>query len=546
MAPSSVMNFLDLKDHIDVAEYFGLSYEKLAEILYSMPTQYLYKRFRIPKRSGGEREIAAPMKALKVIQKKLSIELLNIYPGTSCAHGFTKNKSTITNARTHTGSRVVLNIDLADFFPSIHFGRVKNLFMSTPFGFSYAVATILARISCFENRLPQGSPSSPIISNLISWKLDGQLKHLARVNSTLYTRYADDITFSFKCSISCLPKAIVESPNQGIVLGDTLLKIIHSNGFQVNQKKTRISDKSNRMEVTGITINQELNVPRAYIRNIASILYAWEKHGYDNAQTFFSQNYGGVHCASGESISLSHHIRGKLCYLRNVRSDQNQIFRKLAKRFNKLVPKEQMLNLPTFAFDEYEKSLWIIEIAVDREAGPVTKQGTGFEVSNGVLVTCAHAVSEENKIIEEAVCYRNSVPSQKFPLVVEKISYHHDVAICKLPDSQTKRIISGFELSNQAVDIGEDVILVGYPSHGPGHSMYCAPLKVVKMYTSSGVRKFEPNTIIREGLSGGPVLNVNNEVVGMILEGQTGSSGNNGCITVDEIQTILSSIGYEI
>ena len=113
------------------------------------------------------------------------------------AHGFIQPTSVVTNARAHTGKRWVLNIDLEDFFPTVNFGRIRGLFLKPPFDMAPAAATVCAQIVTYRNGLPQGAPTSPVLSNLIAVPLDRALLRLvAPARASTYSRYADDITFS--------------------------------------------------------------------------------------------------------------------------------------------------------------------------------------------------------------------------------------------------------------------------------------------------------------------------------------------------------------
>src|SRR5690606_10191540 len=135
--------------------------------------------FQIEKKSGGKRQICAPREPLKSIQLRLKHALINIYKNKSCVHGFIQQRSIVTNARQHISKCLLVNIDLEDFFSSINFGRLRGLFLSDPFNFNSDVATILAHICCCNGILPQGCPTSPILSNFICRKLDNALLKLA-------------------------------------------------------------------------------------------------------------------------------------------------------------------------------------------------------------------------------------------------------------------------------------------------------------------------------------------------------------------------------
>ena len=165
-----------------------------------------YIEFDIPKASGGTRRISAPRHALKTIQQTLLREILTKLPLHDACHGFVPGRSTVTNAEPHQGARVVIKMDLIDFFPSVHYRRVMGLFEH--YGYSYQVAGVLAGLTthrpvlddgvvAWPGVLPQGAPTSPAIANLVCRRLDMRLQGLADKAGARYTRYADDLTFSF-------------------------------------------------------------------------------------------------------------------------------------------------------------------------------------------------------------------------------------------------------------------------------------------------------------------------------------------------------------
>jgi RNA-directed DNA polymerase len=152
-----------------------------------------YRAFEIAKRSGAKRSIEAPSPVLLVLQRKLLQVLEAVYEPRAPVHGFVRARSVLTNASLHVRRAWVLNIDLADFFPSIHFGRVRGIFRAKPFLLPDPVAIAIAQLTCSQGRLPQGAPTSPIISNIICAKMDGELRRFASEQGAVYTRYADDI-----------------------------------------------------------------------------------------------------------------------------------------------------------------------------------------------------------------------------------------------------------------------------------------------------------------------------------------------------------------
>jgi RNA-directed DNA polymerase len=260
--------FLAVRTPEDLALLLGIDYEDLRDLLYRTSPYDLYKRKLILKRNGKDfREIYAPAEQLKKVQRRLNEILQSVYfpKRKVSAHGFLPERSILTNARLHANRRYVLNIDLKDFFPSIHYGRVRGMFMGRPYNLPFDVASLLARISCFQSQLPQGAPSSPVISNMICAKMDSQLQKLAKSQRCIYTRYADDLSFS--TYTPTFPTALAIVGVDGVIeLGSQLGAVLKENKFEVNMQKTRIHARPWRQQVTGLTVNDFPNVKRTYIR----------------------------------------------------------------------------------------------------------------------------------------------------------------------------------------------------------------------------------------------------------------------------------------
>src|SRR5690606_11775197 len=179
-----------------------------------------------------------------------------------------------------------------------------------------------------------------ILSNMIAWKLDTQLQNLARVTRSTYSRYADDISFSFTTTKSRLPEEIVLLKDGEARPGHALTHIIEENGFFINYDKVRLCSKQSRMEVTGLTVNEFPNVKRKYIRQISSMLHAWRKHGYELAEKEFNELYDSKYRPSSKEKSLLYVLKGKLAFLKSVKSDRDPVYIKLATQFNCLVSDE--------------------------------------------------------------------------------------------------------------------------------------------------------------------------------------------------------------
>lgn len=272
-----------------------------------------YNEHRIAKRSGGERVIHAPEERLKQIQRLLNIILSRLYLPSEAAHGFVLNRSIVTNAQPHVARQCVFNLDLKDFFPTIHFGRIKAVLQLPDYGLTPELAQIVANFCCFQGHLPQGSPASPILTNLVCKRMDYRIGGLAAKHGVTYTRYADDITLSFD-----------DIPNESIYkVSYGLKKIIEEEGFTVNGKKTRLLMPNQRQEVTGVIVNTKTNVNRTYIRNLRAILHNWQKHGLQPTQARFEQLYpAGKGFKRNKKIpDIKNVLAGKIQFLSMVRGE---------------------------------------------------------------------------------------------------------------------------------------------------------------------------------------------------------------------------------
>ncbi|MEA3408593.1 MAG: reverse transcriptase domain-containing protein [Chloroflexota bacterium] len=333
-----VEGFFSLQTREDIAELLDVSNSKLVYHLYTVPHPERYAVFEIPKRSGGHREISAPATALKIIQRKLNQVLQQVYEPKASVHGFVAERSIVTNAEMHSRQRYVLNVDLKDFFPSINFGRVRGMFMAVPYNRPAEVATVLAQICCFDNQLPQGAPTSPVVSNMICAKMDSQLLRLAQRNRCVYTRYVDDMTFS--TSLPSFPKKLARLGSSGQVeIGSELEGIIAENGFEINDRKVRLQTKYGRQEVTGLTVNEFPNVDRKFIRQIRAMLHAWKEFGLAAAEDEFFRRYDKKHRnPDKERPSFAHIVKGKIEFLGMVRGKDDSYYKNFCGKLWQLAP----------------------------------------------------------------------------------------------------------------------------------------------------------------------------------------------------------------
>lgn len=284
--------------------------------------------------------IKAPKDDLKVIQRRLADYLQDRVNVRQPAHGFVQERSIVTNAQLHVHHRTVFNIDLKDFFPTINFGRVRGLFMAHPFNANPAVATILAQICCHDGSLPQGAPTSPVVSNLICSRLDAQLQRLARSNGCVYSRYADDITFS-KRKGAFPAQVATEDVFEDISPGKELREIVTSNGFLIHPEKVHLYRNTYRQTVTGLTVNTRVNVPRKFIREIRAMICDWRKRGLQAAEATHHESFYSRPSKLGRRPPLTQIIEGKLNFLKMVRGADDQVRRNLQRQLVGVWPEYQ-------------------------------------------------------------------------------------------------------------------------------------------------------------------------------------------------------------
>jgi RNA-directed DNA polymerase len=338
--------------------------------LYKAKDKTRYRTFEIPKRTGGMRLIQSPNGLVREMQAKLAPILQAAYAAHPAAHGFIKARSVVSNAKGHTGQRLVLNVDLEDFFPSINFGRVRGLFMAAPFCCGPAAATVLAQLCTHRNGLPQGAPTSPALSNLVAAALDRRLTRIARENNLRYSRYADDITFS--TNQATFPPAVAvmaagEAEGLRVRPGEALERAIEAAGFSVNLRKVRLQPRHQRQSVTGLTVNNAPNVARRRIRRVRAMLHAWEKFGLAAAGVEHFAKHRGVQIKQENAgRAFRNVVYGEIAYIKMVRGPTDPIFLKLCARLLPLDPNpSRFVRQMVFGADDFD--IFISHASEDKE-----------------------------------------------------------------------------------------------------------------------------------------------------------------------------------
>ena len=320
----------------DIAEMLEVSHRDLNYWIYRTPEKDRYTSFHIAKKSGASRQIDAPNPSIKILQRKLNTVLQTVYWVKPSAHGFASGKSVKTNAEQHIQKRWVFNVDLDNFFHSIHFGRVRGMFMGKPYNLPPDVSTVLAHMCCYQKRLPQGAPTSPVISNMICAQMDSQLQQLAKSNRATYTRYADDITFSVTSRRFPPALAYINVLKQ-VHVGGNLRKIIEDNGFAINESKIWLRGRHQRQEVTGVTVNDRTNLPRRFTNQIRAMLHAWEIYGLEAAQEVWEMKNAHKHRAPwSQSIQFDQVVKGKIEYLGMVKGKNSMTYLKFIDKIGEL------------------------------------------------------------------------------------------------------------------------------------------------------------------------------------------------------------------
>lgn len=290
-----------------------------------------YQKFKIKKKNGLLRPITSPFGKLKHLQQCFNVILKSIYQPHESAFGFTDSLSIIDNAKIHTNKEYVFNIDLKDFFSTITINKIVEYLEKAPFNlnskysfFKENLAKFIAEISCTSVIddgplvLPQGSPLSPILSNIVCQSLDESLLILSQKHQVSYSRYADDLSFSGDKNIFSLSDSFFVE----------LKQLIKEEGFLINFNKTRLQNKKYRQEVTGLIVNEKVNIRKKYVKEVRMWLYLWKNYGYEKANQIFQKDANNENVRSNLKVVLS----GKLNFLRMVKGENDSTYCRLKQK----------------------------------------------------------------------------------------------------------------------------------------------------------------------------------------------------------------------
>lgn len=462
-----------------------------------------YSPVSIPKRSGGVRLLIVPDDRLKYLQRKILPLLEALFVRLSPVHGFTAGQSAITNAREHQSRRYLLNADLKDYFPSITRRRVRGVLSAI--GCPDDVANAICAFCVVANQLPQGAPTSPILSNMVAFKLDLDLLAFSAKHKLRYTRFADDLSFSsHRPPVGLFETAV---PDTGAVSAEQLSRelrsVISRNGFTLNEGKLWFSGRDGRKEVTGLVVNELINVRRSFVRNIRAGLYKAETLGIVAAQA-------DLHRRLGRTPSLENYLRGRIEWLAQVRGRSFSAYRTLSQRYNNLFPLKPIPIDPTE--DEIvEKSVWVVEYQVGEEL----RQGTAFFLGGVGLVTCEHVVRDLPNG-EFAEVFRPG--SKKYVIsAVKSADKRRDLAVLQhnIPSSEHYQ----FEPAAAPDRNSSGITALGFPDWSERDELSYTPGHLIRTLVWDGVRHVQVSAVLDSGISGGPIVNERLQVVAIAKKG---------------------------
>jgi RNA-directed DNA polymerase len=537
--------FRGWKTRDDVAVLLGVNRRSLAYQVFRHPKQYIC--FDIKKRSGGMRMISAPNPSLKEIQRSLSKYLYTVYRTRNPVHGFALGRSIATNGDVHLDKRYILKIDLTDFFDTIHIGRVIGLFEKV-FHFNKDVAILLAQICCRTGSLPQGAPTSPVLSNLICWNLDNELRRVAMTHRCSYTRYADDITFS--TNQARFPKDLATIAEidgvAAVTVGAAITGVVAASGFTINESKVRLLTKTQRQEVTGVVVNVKRNVDRRFIRNIRATLFKWDKLGTKQLQKQYEGVYRRSANPSRPAEAIEKVIRGRIEHVAYIRGQRDTLYAGLAARFNKLADKK--LIIPATASEAFttrlRRAVWVIEgdagkLPPDFEPPDAAlMQGTAFYLEGTGWVTCAHCVEWDGVDWSQVkYLFRPDNPSKRYSFKISRSEPAADLAVLSadIPASEYEPL----QIAKTSPTRNNLVQVVGWPEFRLGDDITVMDSRVISFTMVSGIRRMRVSAPIVGGNSGGPGLNADGRVIGVVVTGS-----HNGAQTINNALIPISALCY--
>lgn len=391
---------------------------------------------------------------------------------------------------------------------------------------------------------------------MICARLDRELYTLAIKHSATYTRYADDITFSFRCPLNFLPNSIVllsggaEMPNHyqstaGVIISD----IITKNGFTINNSKVRLQGRNERQVVTGLTVNTKPNIDRKYVRKTSALIHSLEALGVEQASLINAEKRPNA------TTSFEAHVQGRLLFMKQVMGFESQVYRRLALRFNMLPtpykvplpPLDSMGDVHAFKISKSViRKCWVIEADATIGGELYILQGSGFMLEGNLLITCSHVLQTDTTWIDECEVFRVDNRDLKFKAKVIHRDIAKDLAILKIETDVGIKNFDHFSLElTREPNIGERVAALGFPNYKTGSiDVGSLGVKITNKYPlgEAKILHSEVDKVFYSGNSGGPVINSSQHVVGVAAKGAASNpEGHNTFIRVSELIQALDN-----
>ena len=284
--------------------------EKIIRCLYALsnyPEKH-YRCFKIKKANGTARNILEPDYLLKQVQTNLLQNVLSSIPVSSYATAYYKGADVISNAAPHLCQKKILKLDIRNFFENIDFMKVyKSVFKSIYY--PPAVRTLFTNLCCYDNYLPQGAPTSAVISNIVMKPFDEHIGKWCEERQIIYTRYCDDMTFSGDFDIDTVKNKVKN--------------FLEKLDFRLNYKKTKVLSKNKRQIITGIVVNEKIQTSKMYRKNIRQEIYYIKKLGIS-----FHLKY---HNIDVKEIKYLYSLLGKINFILHINADDKEFIE--AKKF---------------------------------------------------------------------------------------------------------------------------------------------------------------------------------------------------------------------
>lgn len=318
---ASLLNYVEELFYNNKEQVFPLTFSHLYFL--SKTKNSRYSSFTIPKKNGDERIINSPDALLQRVQTIINVILQLIFEDTAhyCSNGFLLNRNICRNAVPHVGKKFLLNIDIENFFPSIDFRRIKVVLELAPFilnGQREKIAFLIANLATYNGVLPQGAPTSPILSNIVTQRLDRKITRLCSEKKIKYTRYADDLSFSANRNVF---------DEEFIFL---VSQILTSENFSINESKTRLRTRNQSQEVTGLIVNEKVNIPRDFLQRSRAMLNNWDKGGLEYAKEIFRFHQP----PSRKYYNFKNVLLGNLSFLEMVKGSDNALIQRMKIKFS--------------------------------------------------------------------------------------------------------------------------------------------------------------------------------------------------------------------